>query len=245
MLNYTRQGTGEVLVLIHGFLGSKDIFKDVMEDFISNYDVIAIDLPGHNKSEVEKDSYSVYDYAISIAEVLQHEKVSKATWLGHSMGGYIVLAALERNIATINRAILAYSSEASDTDEQLDKRSKQQQQISEVGVQSFVDGVIGAFFSKNAQKEKIDYATQIAYKASQEGLIIALETMKSRPNQHLFIEQTTTPILVIEGTEDKIVQPIETNNPNVKKVYTETGHLGMLEDPNSFASAVHKFMKKV
>ncbi len=245
MLHYTRQGKGEVLVLIHGFLGSKNIFNEVFDDFVSHYDVIAIDLPGHHKSELEQEFYSVYDYASSIAQVLQHEKIPKATWLGHSMGGYIVLAAMEKNIATVNKAILAYSTEASDTNEQIEKRSKQQKQILEAGVQSFVDEVIGGFFSKNAQQDKVEFAKQIAYKASPEGLIIALDAMKSRPNQFAFIEQITTPILVIEGTEDKVVKPVETNNPNVMKVYTETGHLGMLENPRSFASAVHNFMKNV
>ncbi|KGR79228.1 alpha/beta fold hydrolase [Ureibacillus manganicus] len=245
MLNYTRQGEGEVLVLIHGFLGSVDVFKNVTEEFASRYDVIAVDLPGHHKSKIERVSYSVYDYAMAVADVLQRERVEDATWLGHSMGGYIVLAALEREVAKIKQAILAYSSDLSDTDEQIEKRSKQQKQILEDGVQGFVDEVISAFFSKNAQKATIEYAKQIAYKASPEGLTIALDSMKSRPNQHSFIEQTTTPILVIEGTEDKVVKPIETKNPNVMKVYTETGHLGMLEDPKSFITAVNKFMENV
>lgn len=245
MLNYKRQGNGEVLVLIHGFLGSMDIFKDVTEDFVSNYDVIAIDLPGHDKSTIAKESYSVYDYAAAVAEVLQHEKVEEATWLGHSLGGYIVLAALEKNIAPVKRVILAYSSDSSDTEEQIEKRSKQQKQILDDGVPAFVDHVIGAFFSKNAQTEKIEYAKQIAYKASQEGLRIALDAMKTRPNQHSTIEQTTTPILVIEGTEDKVVKPIDTINPHVTKFFTETGHLGMLEDPKGVIIAVHEFMKNV
>ncbi|SOC40664.1 alpha/beta fold hydrolase [Ureibacillus acetophenoni] len=245
MLNYKRRGNGEVLVMVHGFLGSLNIFSDVMNDLSSQFDIVVIDLPGHGQSKIEKDSYSVYDYANAVAEILEHEGIREATWLGHSMGGYIVLAALEKNIATINRAILAYSSDLSDSNEQIEKRSKQQKQISDLGVKEFVDEVIGAFFSENAQNDKIEFAKQIAYQASPEGLIIALESMKSRPNQHQFVEQMSTPLLVIEGTEDKVVKPIITSNPNVQKVYTDTGHLGMLEDPKKFISAIYKFMKNV
>ncbi len=244
MLHYTRKGTGENLVLVHGFLGAKEVFVEAIEEFTAHYDVIAVDLPGHGQSQFEKSSYSVYDYAKAVVEVLNHEDVREATWLGHSMGGYIVLAALEGNIAPIKRAILAYSSDLSDTEEQKEKRTKQQQQIRENGVEHFVAQVIGNFFSENAKKETIDVARLIAYRASEEGLIAALESMKSRPNQHDFIEQTTTPILIIEGSEDKIVKPIDTQNPNLYKNITMTGHLGMLEDPQGFAQAVRQFMSK-
>ncbi|MEK4487246.1 alpha/beta hydrolase [Psychrobacillus sp. FSL H8-0484] len=242
MLHYKRKGKGETLVLIHGFLGAMEIFDDVYENFTHQFDVITIDLPGHGLSELEKSSYSVYDYAKAVADVLQHEGITEATWLGHSLGGYIVLAALEEKIAPIKRVILAYSSDLSDTEEQKEKRTKQQEQIPKIGVKSFVNQLIGAFFSDNAKDETIDFAKKIAYRASEAGLIAALEAMKYRPNQHHFVEDTTTPILVIEGSNDKIVKPIETKNPNVQKMNTNTGHLGMLEDSEAFIKAVHQFM---
>lgn len=242
MLHYTRKGKGETLVLIHGFLGSTEVFEDVYKNLTHQYDVITVDLPGHGLSKLDKSSYSVYDYAKAVADVLKHEGVTEATWLGHSLGGYIVLAALEGNIAPIKRVILAYSSDLSDTVEQKEKRTKQQQQIPEIGVESFVNELIGAFFSDNAKEETIDFAKQIAYRASEAGLIAALEAMKHRPNQHNLVEETTTPILVIDGSNDKIVKPIETKNPKVQKTKTNTGHLGMLEDSEAFIKAVHQFM---
>ncbi|MFC7686851.1 alpha/beta fold hydrolase [Ureibacillus sp. GCM10028918] len=242
MLSYIRKGTGETLVLVHGFLGAKEIFSSVMEDLTEEYDVIAVDLPGHGTSQIEKKSYSVYDYANEIAEVLRHENVSDASWLGHSLGGYIVLAALEKNIAPINKAILAYSSDVSDTEEQIEKRTNQQSEIPEIGVKQFVDQIIDAFFSNNAKKESIVFARNIAYQASEEGLILALEAMKSRSNQRDLTEQLTIPVLIIEGSQDKIVKPIENKNPNIQKIATNTAHLGMLEDPQSFLKAIHHFM---
>lgn len=244
MLHYTRRGAGENLVLIHGFLGAKEVFDEVIEELNTRYDVIAIDLPGHGQSGLEKEQYSVYDYADAVTEVLQHEGVNEAVWLGHSMGGYIALAALEKKIAPITRVILAYSSDLADTDEQKEKRTKQQQQIREVGVERFVNEIIGNFFGDKAKEETIDVARRIAHRASEEGLIAALEAMKTRPNQHDFLEQTTTSILVIEGFQDKIVKPIESNNPNVRKNETMTGHLGMLEDPQGFLQAVDQFMSQ-
>ena len=129
MLHYERQGTGEVLVLIHGFLGSRKVFDKVFGPLQENFDVIRIDLPGHGKSELQPEHQSVYEYAQAIAEVLKHEYVEEAYWLGHSMGGYILLAAIEKQLFPIKKAILAYSSEAADSEETKDKRDKQQEKI--------------------------------------------------------------------------------------------------------------------
>ncbi|MFJ8235723.1 alpha/beta fold hydrolase [Ureibacillus sp. NPDC094379] len=242
MLHYSRKGNGETLVLVHGFLGAKEIFNEVIEEFTTQFDVIAVDLPGHGQSQLEKESYSVYDYAEAVTEVLKHEGVKEAIWLGHSMGGYITLAALEKNMFPIKKAILAYTSDLADSDEQKEKRTKQQQQIPEIGVNGFVDEIIEAFFGQNATKEMVDIARRIGYRATEKGLIAALDAMKSRPNQHQLVEQTNKAILVLEGTEDKIVKPIIVQNSTVNKIVTSTGHFGMLEDPESFIKAVQEFI---
>lgn len=242
MLNYVRQGAGDALVLIHGFLGSKDVFQDALEELAEHYDVIAVDLPGHGQSQVEQGSYTVYDYANEVAAVLEHEYITEATWLGHSLGGYIVLAAVEQNIAPINKAILAYSSDLPDTDEQKEKRTKQQHDIRENGVKEYVDQLIEGFFSDNPKADKVEIGRHIAYQCSEEGLVLALDAMKSRPNQQNLTKTTNTPILLIEGTQDKVVKPIETSNPHIQKVQTNTGHLGMIEEPGEFAKAIVEFI---
>lgn len=244
MLHYERSGntSGDTIVMIHGFLGGSKIFHKVMNELEQHYDIIRVDLPGHGKSALEKNSYSVYDYAEAVAEVLKHEKIANATWLGHSMGGYIVLAALEKEVAEIDKAILAYSSAATDSPDTQKKRNKQKEDIQQNGVNAYVDGGINAFFGENPHSEDVDFARQIGYEAAAEGLVAALDAMKSRPDQTSFVHEVSTPILVIEGSDDPVVIPIETENIAVQKIITKTGHLGMLEDDKSFTKAVKQFL---
>lgn len=243
MLNYTRSGSGEVLVLIHGFLGGITIFDKISEPLQQQFDVIAIDLPGHGNSEIEDADYTIYRYAEEIIDVLTAEKIEKAYWLGHSMGGYITLAAIEKQYFQIEKAILLYSSDAPDTAEAIEKRTKQQHEIQEVGVGAFVDGIIHNFLAPDAKTEDILFAKEVAYEGKEEGLIAALGAMKSRPNQHDLVDSTSIPLLVIEGEQDGAVTPIETSNPNVKKVKTDTGHLGMLEDPKAILKEILEFLE--
>lgn len=242
MLHYVREGQGQPLVLVHGFLGGQHVFQDVVDALKERYDVIRVELPGHGESTVEKDAYSVYDYADAVIDVLKAEGITEVNWLGHSLGGYITLAALETKRFPIKKAILAYSSASPDDDAAIEKRTKQAKAIQENGVKQFVDEVIAAFFAEDASPEAIDKGRQEGYRATEQGLVVALEAMKARPDQREFIETLDVPTLVLEGAFDGAVKPIQTNNAVIQKVVTQTGHLGMLEDPQAFINAVVEFL---
>ena len=243
MLHYVREGSGEVIVLVHGFLGGIQIFDKIFEPLTKQFDVIAVDLPGHGKSEVPEGEYSMYRYAEEIINVLTHEQVEKAYWIGHSMGGYITLAAIEKQHTQIEKAVLLYSSDAPDTEEAIEKRMKQQHEIKQNGVGSFVEGVIHNFLAPDADTEAILFAKEVAHEAKEEGLVTALEAMKTRPDQRKLVETIDIPLLVIEGKQDKAVTPIETINPKITKVFTDTGHLGMIEDWQTVLREITQFLK--
>ena len=242
MLKYERIGNGPTVVFIHGFLGSSEIYSKAKKRLASQYDAIFIDFAGHGASQNENVEPTVYDYAEQIAEVLRHEQVKSSTWVGHSMGGYIVLAALEKQIAKIDKAVLAYSAVSADDAKAKEKRDAAIETIEQQGKEAFISSVIGNFFSNNATPQTVEGGRQIALQATNEGLKTALLTMKNRPSQQTLIDAVPIPVLVIEGTEDKVVSPIETSNPNVHKVTTTTGHLGMLENPDAFMKHLTLFI---
>jgi pimeloyl-ACP methyl ester carboxylesterase len=243
MLNYIRQGSGKTLVLIHGFLGGLDVFQALIDDLSHHFDVVAVDLPGHGQSDVSVSAYTIEAYAEAVIDVLKEEGIEKAAWLGHSMGGYIVLSALANNLFTIPKAILLHSAVNADGEEAIEKRTKQQQAIKLDGVEPFVENVIPNFLSPKSSPNLTKQAKAVANQASIEGLVAALEAMKSRSARQNYIDETSTPILVIEGTEDKVVPSIETNNTAITKIKVDSGHLGMIEDLDGVLQAIYSFLK--
>lgn len=244
MLNYNRTGpVGKpIVVFIHGFLGSEAIYKEQISELKQDFDLVTIDLPGHGNSPVNDVEKSVEGYVKEIEKVLQAENIDKATWVGHSMGGYLVLSALQQQLPTIEKAVLAYSAVNADDAETKEKRSKQQNTIRENGVRTFVQSTLPAFFKETTSDQIVQAAISIGNKATEEGLISALDVMKSRPNQQQTIDSTTVPVLIIEGEQDGIVKKIDTTNPQVQKVTTNTGHLGMMELPTEFSATIKKFI---
>lgn len=243
MLHYVRQGSGKTIVLIHGFLASSKIFSELIEKLAVHFDVIAIDLPGHGKSEVEVQAYTVEAYAEAIIEVLQHENVNEAIWLGHSMGGYITLAAMADEMFSIPKAILLHSAVKADTEEVKEKRTTQQIEIKKDGVDVFVNKVVPKFLAEKSPASLSEQACSIAKEASIEGLVAALEAMKVRPSRESFMNETSTAVLIIEGKHDQVVPPINTNNEAVTKVVVDSGHLGMIEDVDGVFQAIESFLK--
>ena len=75
----------DALVLIHGWTCNADFWKDSYRAF-PEYRVIAIDLPGHGRSDKPRLNYSIEYFARSVDAVMKHAGVEKAVLAGHSMG---------------------------------------------------------------------------------------------------------------------------------------------------------------
>ena len=88
---YSNEGTGEPLVFIHGMGGNSINWLNQRMNFKRYYQVIAIDLPGHGKSEAAADlSYS--DYHQVLYQLLkEHLQLEDVVICGISMGGRVAL----------------------------------------------------------------------------------------------------------------------------------------------------------
>jgi pimeloyl-ACP methyl ester carboxylesterase len=86
-IHYVSYGKGsEALVLIHGWSQSVDAWRDQIPDLAKRNRVIAIDLPGHGKSDKPQVKYSMDFFARAVEAVMSDAKVKRGVLVGHSMG---------------------------------------------------------------------------------------------------------------------------------------------------------------
>ena len=83
-------GKGPVLVLVHGFLGSSEMWRPQIKYFKKNFRVLAPALPGFGKSGKIVSCDSIGCMAKSILNSLKIRGIKKFNLIGHSMGGMIV-----------------------------------------------------------------------------------------------------------------------------------------------------------
>ena len=107
-LAYTRKGSGEPLVLIHGIGHRRQAWDPVLDRLAESYDVIALDLAGFGESEPypEGTAYTMDNACRIIGENLAEWGVSRPHVVGNSLGGAI---ALELGARAMARSVTALS----------------------------------------------------------------------------------------------------------------------------------------
>jgi pimeloyl-ACP methyl ester carboxylesterase len=90
-LHYVTLGKGPLVVMLHGFPDFWYSWRDQMPELAKNYQVVALDLRGYNKSDQPKgvENYTVDKLVGDVDAVLKHFKADKAVIVGHDWGGMI------------------------------------------------------------------------------------------------------------------------------------------------------------
>lgn len=85
--------TQPVILFLHGFMGSSDDFLPIISLLSEKFCCLAVDLPGHGKTQVlgENDCYTMPKTATALISLLKHLNISKCSLCGYSMGGRLGL----------------------------------------------------------------------------------------------------------------------------------------------------------
>ena len=86
-LYYETHGSGEPLVLLHGFTMSHNMWEPFVEDFSKTYKVILVDLRGHGNSTNPSNEFTHRDSAKDIYGLLDSLNIDKFYAMGFSSGG--------------------------------------------------------------------------------------------------------------------------------------------------------------
>ena len=87
-----RPGPGPAVLLVHGVGSSSQSWGPVLEYLEAGDEhIIAVDLPGHGRSDKRRGDYSLGALASTLRDLLDHLDVSSATLVGHSLGGGIAM----------------------------------------------------------------------------------------------------------------------------------------------------------
>ena len=90
-LYYETHGTGRPLVLLHGGLGSGEMFGPVLPSFTDHHQVILVDLQGHGRTADIDRPIDVRLMADDVAALIEHLGLDDVDVVGYSMGGGVAL----------------------------------------------------------------------------------------------------------------------------------------------------------
>lgn len=248
-ISYTDSGEGNAIVLLHGFLENKKMWKDYVSFFSDQYRVIIIDLLGHGESDCLGYVHSMEDNAGAVHEVLEHLQIKKATILGHSMGGYVGLAFAELYSESIQKLVLLNSTSKEDSTEKKLNRTRAIKAVKQNYV-NFVSLAIANLFSENNRTRLADEIEKVktqALKTPLQGIVASLEGMKIRKDRESLLKQNLFPTLLVLGKKDPVLNYEESitqiENTTVELISFDDGHMSHIENKEELKKVLLGFFK--
>jgi len=249
---YESQGKGIPLLFIHGFPLNHRMWEPQMQSLSQTAGMVAPDLRGHGDSEPIEGPYSMDMLADDCVALLDALDIQQPVVVcGLSMGGYITLAMYRRYPERIRALILAATRAGGDS---LDGKTNRDMAISQAekdGAAATTASMLPKMMSPKTYKSNPDLVKQvesIMSSTSVQGIVGALEGMKSRPDSTPYLGEITVPTLIIHGEEDQLIpfQEAQSMHAAIANstmiLMSSAGHLLNMERPESFNQAVEDFI---
>jgi len=89
-LHFSKRGSGEALVLIHGLFGSLENLGAIARLLANHFTVYSIDLPNHGKSS-HTNSTGLQEIVMELIRWMDEQRLPAANVVGHSLGGKVAM----------------------------------------------------------------------------------------------------------------------------------------------------------
>ena len=106
-LYYETRGTGRPLVLLHGGLGSGEMFGPNTDAFAGHHHVVLPDLQGHGRTADIDRPLDVRLMADDIAALIDHLGLDRPDVVGYSLGGGVAMQVAIRHPQKVGRLVAA------------------------------------------------------------------------------------------------------------------------------------------
>ncbi len=105
-LYFETHGAGRPLILLHGGLGSGEMFGPILPTLAQGHQVIAVDLQGHGRTADIDRPIDVQLMADDIAALIDYLALDKPDIVGYSLGGGVALHTAAKYPAKVGRLVV-------------------------------------------------------------------------------------------------------------------------------------------
>lgn len=240
--SYIDEGEGEVLLLLHGLMGSLSNWGDVVEEFKSRYRVLIPMLPIYDMPLLTTGVKSLSKF---VHKFIKYKGLNNITLLGNSLGGHVALVYVLAHPENIKAMVLTGSS-------------------------GLYENAFGGSFPRRESidfvREKVQYTFYDPAVATDELVndvyklindrhsvirLLAMAKSAIRHNMKKDLHKMHIPVSLIWGKNDKITPPevaLEFNEflPDSELHWIDKcGHAPMMERPQEFNKLLTAFLEKI
>jgi pimeloyl-ACP methyl ester carboxylesterase len=111
---YEVHGQGEPLLLLHGGLGSIDMFGPVLPILAEHREVVGVDLHGHGRTALGDRKINLVDMGDDMAAILDRLGYERVDVMGYSVGAGVAFRLAVQHPSRVRRLVLVSASYATD-----------------------------------------------------------------------------------------------------------------------------------
>ena len=241
------KGSGFPLVLVHGFLGSSEMWEPQINFFKNYFRVIVPDLPGFGKSKEVKSHNSIQSIANLLLKCLEEKKIDKFYLLGHSMGGMIVQEMAKKSGNKISKLICYSTGPRGEMPGRFETVDQSRDNLKKNGLEIMARNIAKTWFVKGENAKYFDICINAGKRASIETVDNALIAFKNW-NGVDTLKNIKNKTLIVWGDKDKSynleqIKTLEKNIPNSSLiVFNNCAHNVHLEEPEKFNNTIKHFL---
>ncbi|HET6769015.1 MAG TPA: alpha/beta hydrolase [Chitinophagaceae bacterium] len=247
---YRNIGSGDPVLFVHGFGEDGAVWNDQVEFLKNRYHILIPDLPGSGRSEMINEM-SMEGIAEVLHSIIHEENINTCIVIGHSMGGYITLALVEKYWNHVNAFGLFHSSAFADTEEKKETRKKGIEFIKEHGAFGFLKTSTPNLFSAHSKEQMSNSIEQFIDSLkgfSADVLISYYHAMMKRPDRTVILQNTKSAVLFIAGEHDNaipladVLKQCHLPEKSYFHLLKKSGHMGMMEETEKANWILEEFL---
>jgi len=242
-------GEGFPLVLIHGFLGSSEMWEPQINFFKNKFRVITPDLPGFGRSNKEKSHNNIKSISNLLLSCLEEKKIDKFHLLGHSMGGMIVQEMAKKAGDKISKLICYSTGPRGEMPGRFETVDQSRENLKKNGLEVTARNIAKTWFIKEENAKYfnmcIKAGKQTSIKTADDTLVAfkswdGVDTLKNIKNK----------TLIVWGDQDKSynIKQIETLKKYILNssllVFKGCAHNVHLEEVDEFNNKIEEFLNR-
>ena len=249
---YTDAGSGDPVVLIHGYPFNRSLWNEQVAALSSSYRMIIPDLRGFGETDASEGPATMNRMAQDVAQLMDHLEIPQAVIGGLSMGGYVALAFYKQFPSRVRALILADTRAQADTEEAKHTRAQQAEKALSEGMAGIADAMLPKLLTPETvtkRPEIVKRVRDMMLTLKPEGAAAALHGMAERDDQTSLLSQISSSTLILVGAEDAITPVADSEkmhhaiNDSRLVVLENAGHVSNLERTELFNEAVLDFLR--
>ena len=249
-LSYEVAGNGPDVLLLHPFPLNRHFWGSVTPQLSTRYRVILPDLRGHGDSELGEGPVTMQKLADDLFRLCLQERISKAFFVGVSIGGYLLFEFWRRYREQVAALVLANTRPGAETSEGKTNRLQLADRVLREGTDRFLEEMLSKLLSQTTRTNRpdiADAARRMMQSMSADDIAGVQRGMAERPDSVATLATINVPTLLIAGDEDSIpLSEFELMRQQIPgsrlQVISQAGHYAALEKPAEFGALLRTFL---